>query len=704
MKSTNRKGGLMRNAHPKMKSKAGRSSPLSRSMLRIVIDDLLAEYELSHVFHNESDEDIEAVYSFPVPLDAAFGGMDATLDHRTFSASVLAARAAERTYDEAIEQGDSAVLLEEVSPGMLCVNLGNLRPGEQGEIVLRFSAAVAVADGRARFSVPLVQRPRYGWHDGDPRTVPQHDFAVVHPLEADIRVRGLLAGRPVQCSVSGARFAHVDGETSLRLDAAMLDRDLVLVFDLDATPTARARRVEDGDGAMAVANFTLPAAEGDMPLDIALLLDGSGSMTGDAIAQSRRALEALADALRDDDRIHVIRFGSATRALFRRPLHVVPRVRDALRELVGSVESDLGGTEMELALDEAIDALVALDGDRPRAIVLVTDGAVTEDEIAEPRERAAALGVRVFVVAVGSSAGVDVLAPLAQATRGALERAVPAEPIDAGVLRQLHRARNQPVPVAVEASIPEARVLPIEVAYPGDAVTAIAVCPTRAEFAFRIRIGQAPEQVIPAGPVVRAPALRAWAGRQAFLHAESDEAREAIALRYGLISPQTRAVLVCARADDDKAVGLPQIRPVPHMVPHGMVRAAMSMRYGLDVQRVLMACSRDDDRDVPMFLRRSKDAGEAVEPAPELDASTRDELARVLAHALLAGEAALAREALLARIAEPACRDVARAWMEYHDIETADVELLTRLVDEGAELPPLPDDAEAALAVLLAGA
>jgi len=271
----------MRNAHPKMKSKAGRSSPLSRSMLRIVIDDLLAEYELSHVFHNESDEDIEAVYSFPVPLDAAFGGMDATLDHRTFSASVLPARAAERTYDEAIEQGDSAVLLEEVSPGMLCVNLGNLRPGEQGEIVLRFSAAVAVADGRARFSVPLVQRPRYGWHDGDPRTVPQHDFAVVHPLEADIRVRGLLAGRPVQCSVSGARFAHVDGETSLRLDAAMLDRDLVLVFDLDATPTARARRVEDGDGAMAVANFTLPAAEGDMPLDIALLLDGSGSMTGD---------------------------------------------------------------------------------------------------------------------------------------------------------------------------------------------------------------------------------------------------------------------------------------------------------------------------------------------------------------------------------------------------------------------------------------
>ena len=163
------------------------ATPLAKSTLLITITDLVAEYELRHDFRNDTDDAIEAVYSFPVPLDCAFMGMEAVLAGEKRVAQVLPRQQASRNYDDAIGEGDSAVLLERLEPGMLCVNLGNLKSGENGEIVLRFAAPLCTADGAARFSLPLVHRPRYGRSRLDELDEPRHDFSVEHPLEVNIR-------------------------------------------------------------------------------------------------------------------------------------------------------------------------------------------------------------------------------------------------------------------------------------------------------------------------------------------------------------------------------------------------------------------------------------------------------------------------------------------------------------------------------------
>lgn len=334
------------------------SSPLARGALQVTITDLVAEYELRHLFRNNTGDAIEAVYSFPVPLDSAFMGMDATLAGEQLVAQVLPRQQASRNYDDAIAEGDSAVLLERLEPGMLCVNLGNLKPGEEGEIVLRFAAPLSAADGTARFSLPLVHRPRYGRSKLDELGQPQHDFAAEHPLDASIRVLGLLARAPVNCATHGARFS-TDGEAQcLRLNQAMLDRDFVLVFDLPADFSTHGRLVRDGDNVIGVLTLTTSERLREArPCDLCLVLDGSGSMSGDAIAQSRDALRAVAEALQDDDRIQILRFGSRVVPLFRRPLKASVRVRESMGALANTVNSDLGGTEMFDALADAIVSL-----------------------------------------------------------------------------------------------------------------------------------------------------------------------------------------------------------------------------------------------------------------------------------------------------------------------------------------------------------
>ena len=698
-------------------------TPLASSALQVTITDLVAEYELRHVFRNNSGDAIEAVYSFPVPLDSAFMGMEATLAGEQLVAQVLPRQQASRNYDDAIAEGDSAVLLERLEPGMLCVNLGNLKPGEEGEIVLRFAAPLHTADGAARFSLPLVHRPRYGRSKLDERDEPRHDFAAEHPLEASIRILGLLARAPVNCATHGARFS-TDGEAQcLRLNQAMLDRDLVLLFDLPVDFSGQGRLVADGEAAIGVLTFTTSEAlRVAGPCDLCLVLDGSGSMSGDAIAQSRDALRAVAGALQDDDRIQILRFGSRMVPLFRRPLKAGARVREAMLSLVDTVNSDLGGTEMGEALDRSIDALSAVgqSSGRAQAIILVTDGAVQPHEIKSAQARAIKSGIRIFIVAVGSSAGVDVLGPLAASTLAVLERAVPAEPIDEAVMRQLRRAREAgPLQVRIDWGSQEARPLPLDVIYPGDAVTAMAMLPAGQTFKPHVRLK--PDAVgfgFHLDDAQEVPALRALAGHRAWLHGKNEE-RAQLALRYGLITDETSAVLVKLRAEEDKAEGLPKVVPVAHMVPEGMVAlrsmgklASMSvdcLSSGRPRVNGIVFHSLSDSHlqccevlDEPAFLRKATGSSELEQLSPERVARVRQALRAALDELLFSDTRGGFSITALWDLIDPGLHDDVHRYLEESSIALLDEQDAYRLLEQLAEAgvgADLTDDQEACLAV-----
>lgn len=614
--------------------RAGRraGSPLAHSRLVVTIDGLLAEYELRHVFKNTGSSAMEAVYSFPVPLDAAFMGMEATLADEHRVARVLPASRAQENYDDAIADGDSAVLLELLEPGLLCVNLGNLLSGEEGEIVLRFAAALQIAAGQARFSLPLVQRPRYGHSYLDEAATVHHDFAVEHPLSAEIRVCGLLADAAVHSASHGARFSRDHDGLLLEVGHAQLDRDLVLGFELPADTPPQALSVQHEAGTLGLVSWIVPQVAGDgLPMDLCLVLDGSGSMSGDAIHQSREALKAVTAALEEQDRIQVMRFGSSVVPLFRRPMRATERVRQSLDDLVSSVDANLGGTEMGDALEHALSDLGSLDSTgRRQVVILVTDGAVYPEELRDARRQAARKGVRIFVVAVGSSAGVDALQPLAEVTQGSLERAVPAEPIDQAVMRHVERARRMPLTIRLDWEGAE-DYLPLGTVYPGDGFTAIALLKPEVQAALNLEIDGSFQPVrLPAAKAHAAAA--AWGGQQRYRCSLPRE-REELALAYGLIVDETSAVLIRERAEDEKAAGLPTVVPVAHMVPEGMVlHNAVALP---EVSRSMRAFPMDLDCALDSVADEFAEEFELLTPLPRerielVEASLRDALDTLL--------------------------------------------------------------------------
>jgi Ca-activated chloride channel family protein len=108
------------------------------------------------------------------------------------------------------------------------------------------------------------------------------------------------------------------------------------------------------------------------PLNLALVVDTSGSMEGEAIEDAREAAIAILDLLREDDRIAVVAFHSTTEVLL--PSTVVEDDLDELREKVGRMEAR-GTTDMAGGLTAGLQEVMAnLDPQGTNGVVLLGDG------------------------------------------------------------------------------------------------------------------------------------------------------------------------------------------------------------------------------------------------------------------------------------------------------------------------------------------
>jgi Ca-activated chloride channel family protein len=192
---------------------------------------LLFELTVEQRYRNATQSNVEAVYTFPLPHDAVLLALQVDVAGKTLAGVVVEKRAAERTYEQALDDGHTAIMLERAGDGLLTANFGNLLAGE--EAVIRYAVAQLLRfDGAGvRLTVPTVIAPRYG----DPAAcglqefqAPVHDLAVEYPFSLAIELRGALAGGEFDSPTHGIGVARDADRALVTIDAeASLDRDFV---------------------------------------------------------------------------------------------------------------------------------------------------------------------------------------------------------------------------------------------------------------------------------------------------------------------------------------------------------------------------------------------------------------------------------------------------------------------------------------------
>ncbi len=494
--------------------------PLRAMDVRARILAMTASVQVTQEFANTFDRPLEATYIFPLPDRGAVTALRMEAAGRVVD-GVLTERAKARAdYDAAIAAGQRAAIAEEDRPDVFTMRVGNIVPGERVVISLAITQPLPYEDGELTFRFPLVAAPRYipgGALDGPsagsgtaPDTDAVPDASRISPpvllpgltspvrlgISADIDPAGLRLSQ-LRSSLHAVTRESPDGErTQVRIEPGeRLDRDFVLrmaVADASAvtgsvtlSPDPQADGPEPGTGALGSGTFLVTLVPptpvpGDTPRDVVLVLDRSGSMSGWKMPAARRAAARIIDTLGPADRFAALCFDDRIEQapdLAGRLVAGTDRNRFRAVEFLARTDAR-GGTEMLPALTLATDLLAGQgagqwsdqragqgsgQAPRQRALVLVTDGQVgNEDQVlGELAPRLA--GLRVHVIGIDRAVNAGFLTRLAAIGRGRCELVESQDRLDDAAAR-IHRRIGTPLVTGLTVRSRELRILQSTVA------------------------------------------------------------------------------------------------------------------------------------------------------------------------------------------------------------------------------------------------
>jgi hypothetical protein len=523
-------------------SSRGQPIPLVSTRFDVDIDGGLATVVTKRVFRNDETESIEATVTFPVPVHAVLFDLEARIDGRVVKARASRRTQARKVYEGAIARGKAAVLHEEILRGVHMLSVAHLGPGKEIEVTSSWAVALSFVGDQGQLRIPLTAGDIYG-RSG----LPDSD---------DLMTGGLLqmADLGVRCrnGVAVVRGASLDGgHTQVALNAPI---DLVVT-----NAAGHDLRGVAADGREVVLRIS-PHPAGDMALNVAILVDHSGSMNAVCSGRTGRitkhkavikGLRSVAQGLGDNDVIDLWEFdnqlahvGSSHDPTSRK------RGRQQLLSLIARLTHPVGGTEIGNALSGTIAASGAGD------ILLITDGNSHALDVHELARK----GRRITVLLVGEDSLEANVGHLAALSGGdifvAMEDDIGASL--AAAIGSLRAPSERPRPIA--ASLDRVRVVH------GNALL---------EVEWRPAAGPAPD-------ALRSRSVAAMAARLA-LPVLDEERAAMLAETEGLVTHLTSLVLVDEEGDAQECLPATRKIVLPRPAATRMVhRCRISLMTGID--------------------------------------------------------------------------------------------------------------------------
>ncbi|PYS74739.1 MAG: hypothetical protein DMF73_02870, partial [Acidobacteria bacterium] len=447
--------------------------PLKHTDVKAQISGFLSRVTINQEFENPFKEKIEAVYTFPLPQNAAVDDMTMLVGDRTVRGKILRREQAEAVYEAAKNNGQTASLLNQERPNIFTQSVANILPGEQIKITISYVETLKYEDGSYEFVFPMVVGPRYvpgspAGAQGDgfaPDTERVPDGSRVTPQPAP---EGMRAGHDVSLQISLDAGVPIDGLTSKTHDvnierpddhraqvtlkdfATIPNRDFILRYDVAGAKISDAVLTHStGMGGFFTLILQPPervTVEDVTPKELVFVLDTSGSMSGFPIEKAKETMKLALDNLYPYDTFNLITFSGDEHILFPEP---VPATKENLAKAQAFLETRQGGggTEMMKAIKASMDPSDRQD--HVRVVCFMTDGYVGNDMeiIGEVQKHPNA---RVFAFGIGGSVNRFLLDNMAKYGRGEVEYVALNDDGSAAARRFYERVRS---PLLTDISI-----------------------------------------------------------------------------------------------------------------------------------------------------------------------------------------------------------------------------------------------------------
>ncbi len=391
--------------------------------VEVDISDQVATTEVDQVFLNETRHDLEGIYVFPLPEEAAISEFAMYVDGERWEGEILPRDEARRIYEDIVRSRLDPALLEYVGRDTFKASIFPIEPGDERRVELAYSQILHNEGGLIKYVYPL-DTERFS----------------ARPLEEVVITVHVDSAQPIRAIYSPSHDVAIDRvdehtvNVSFEASDVLPDRDFELYFsvseeDIGLSLLSYREPGEDGFFLLLVAPSVEVEESEVVAKDVIFVLDTSGSMEGEKIAQAKDALEFILDHLNPEDRFNIVAFSTGVRTYDKEPQPTAES--DEARRFIDDLRA-VGGTNIDLALAEA---LAMADGERPQIVIFLTDGLPTEgvidtDRIIADVASQAQENVSIFAFGVGDDVNTFLLDTIAQDNRGASSYVHPHESIE----------------------------------------------------------------------------------------------------------------------------------------------------------------------------------------------------------------------------------------------------------------------------------
>jgi Ca-activated chloride channel family protein len=434
---------------------------LKNTTVRASIAGLGAAVTVTQTFTNPSRETIEAIYTFPLPHDAAVDRMRMTVGSQVIEGRIKRREVARRIYEAAKNAGQTAALLDQERPNIFTQSVANITPGSQVQVEISYVQLLKYEKGKVEFSYPMVVGPRFLGNATDPQKIDPPRVAPGTRSGADIQVAVAIdPATPVRQLHSALHDVVTDtGEAGTLIRLArkneIPNRDFILTYEMatSAVSSTFASTFVPGQGgsfSLVLMPPKVPKADQIAPREVVFVMDQSGSQGGLPINKSKELTLKMMATLRPGDTFNVFGFNNTVQSVFERPQPATAASIAKASAFVKQMRAD-GGTQLLEGLNAALK--FPKDPRRLRIVLFNTDGYVgDEPQILEAIQKNRD-STRIFTFGIGNGVNRYLVESMSREGRGACEIVTLNAEADQAVKRFIERAYS-PVLTDIKVTAP----------------------------------------------------------------------------------------------------------------------------------------------------------------------------------------------------------------------------------------------------------
>lgn len=412
-----------------------RSTEVTATLLGVI-----ADVHIRQVYVNSGRTPSEATYIFPLSTRAAVYGMKMTVGHRIITAKVQTKQQARTTYTNAVNEGRTATLLEQIKPNIVQMSVGNILPKDSVVVDVQYTEAIKLSEGVYEFVYPAVVGPRYvnGVSPSEydnilssrdiPTEVPGR-FTIKTSISAGLAAKSVespsheIVTKVTQLSKESATISSVkqsnrntQTEIALAKPNDPMNRDFVMRYRLsgdDIESGLLLTRTEKENYFMLMVQ---PPREVEIPSivprEFIFIIDVSGSMYGFPLNTAKYLMDKLFKTLRPTDKFNIMLFSGGQKVFSPKSL---PATSDNIASATTFMNSGYGGggTELLPALRQALG--MEIEKGYARNFVVVTDGYVTVEQEAFDLVRKSLNSANIYAFGIGGNVNRYLIEGLARA-------------------------------------------------------------------------------------------------------------------------------------------------------------------------------------------------------------------------------------------------------------------------------------------------